>query len=102
MLSSREIKITETYVATSVHHVAAKQHRSYEARLFRMTLAFRKQATDRAASWRLLSEAALYSDAEYATSGVVRGPLHGRLGSLKNCLKIVGTDARIGCAAFAN
>ncbi|KAM3449115.1 hypothetical protein MY3296_007230 [Beauveria thailandica] len=79
-----------------VHHLAAKQHRSYEARLFRMTLAFRKRATDRAASWRLLSEAALYSDAEYATSGVVRGPLHGLLGSLRNCLKIVGTDARIG------
>ncbi|KAM3561399.1 hypothetical protein MY1884_002410 [Beauveria asiatica] len=47
-------------------------------------------------------EAATQSDAEYATSGVVRGPLHGLLGSLKNCLKIVGTDARIGCAAFAN
>ncbi|KAM3498687.1 hypothetical protein MY10362_008009 [Beauveria mimosiformis] len=47
-------------------------------------------------------EAATQPDAKNATSGVVRGPLHGLHGSLKNCFKIVGTDATIGCAAFAN
>ncbi|KAK5029525.1 hypothetical protein LTS07_005987 [Exophiala sideris] len=47
-------------------------------------------------------EAAQRLDAEYAVSGVARGPLHGLPVSLKDCFQIAGTDATIGYTAFAN
>lgn len=47
-------------------------------------------------------ETARQLDAEYEASGVLRGPLHGLPVSLKDCFKVAGTDASIGCTAFAS
>lgn len=41
-------------------------------------------------------------DAEYAATGVPRGPLHGLPVSLKDCFGVEGTDTTIGYTAFAN
>ncbi|XWW97156.1 hypothetical protein V2A60_005137 [Cordyceps javanica] len=105
ILSPREIEITETDAATLVPKLAAREYTSYE-----VTLAFCKRAAIAQQLVNCLSEiffdAALESakqvDADYRVSGVVRGPLHGLPVSLKDCFKVAGTDATIGCTAFAN
>lgn len=47
-------------------------------------------------------EAAQELDAEYEASNLPRGLLHGLPVSLKDCFKVEGTDATIGCTAYAN
>lgn len=47
-------------------------------------------------------EAAQRLDTEYETKGVPRGLLHGLPISLKDCFKVEGTDATIGCTAYAD
>ncbi|KAJ4164361.1 hypothetical protein LMH87_006038 [Akanthomyces muscarius] len=105
ILVSREIDITETDAPLLVQKLAAQEYSSYE-----VTLAFCKRAAISQQLVNCLSEiffdialeTARQLDAEYEASGVLRGPLHGLPVSLKDCFKVAGTDASIGCTAFAS
>ena len=47
-------------------------------------------------------DAAQCLDAEYEAHSAPRGLLHGLPVSLKDCFKVEGTDATIGCTAYAH
>ncbi|KAI5458321.1 putative Acetamidase [Mariannaea sp. PMI_226] len=105
ILTARETNITETTAAVLVQKLISREYSSHE-----VTLAFCKRAAISQQLVNCLSEiffetaleAAQRLDAEYAASGIVRGPLHGLPVSLKDCFKIEATDATIGYTAFAN
>lgn len=105
ILTARELEITATDAVELVQKLVRREYTSYE-----VTLAFCKRAAIAQQLVNCLSEitfqsalaAAAQTDAEYAATGVPRGPLHGLPVSLKDCFPVEGTDATIGYTAFAN
>ncbi|KIV77499.1 hypothetical protein PV11_09289 [Exophiala sideris] len=105
ILTAKELAITEDDAAALVQKLVSREYSSYE-----VTLAFCKRAAIAQQLVNCLTEvfferaleAAQRLDAEYAVSGVARGPLHGLPVSLKDCFQIAGTDATTGYTAFAN
>ncbi|KAL3467841.1 amidase signature domain-containing protein [Aspergillus heterothallicus] len=105
ILTTREFEITETDADILVQKLLSREYSSHE-----VTLAFCKRSAIAQQLVNCLSEiffdkalnAAQQLDAEYAATGVPRGPLHGLPVSLKDCFPVEGTDATIGYTAFAN
>lgn len=105
ILTARELEITATDAVELVKKLVRREYTSHE-----VTLAFCKRAAIAQQLVNCLSEilfrsaldAAATLDADYAATGVPRGPLHGLPVSLKDCFRIEGADATIGYAAFAN
>ncbi|KAJ5328696.1 hypothetical protein N7452_009086 [Penicillium brevicompactum] len=105
LLTERELGITETDPVVLVEKMINRDFSSHE-----VTLAFCKRAAVAQQLVNCLSEIffnqALYAaqrlDAEYEAHGAPRGLLHGLPVSLKDCFKVEGTDATIGCTAYAH
>ncbi|CAI7646401.1 unnamed protein product [Penicillium bialowiezense] len=105
ILTERELEITETDAVMLVDKMIHRDYTSHE-----VTLAFCKRAAVAQQLVNCLSEvifdqaleAAQRLDTEYETKRVPRGLLHGLPISLKDCFKVEGTDATIGCTAYAD
>ncbi|KAL4874303.1 amidase signature domain-containing protein [Aspergillus karnatakaensis] len=105
ILTSRELEITALEAQTLVQKILDRDYSSYE-----VTLAFCKRAAIAQQLVNCLSEiffdaalsAAKRVDAEYASTSIPSGPLHGLPVSLKDCFRVAGVDTTIGYTAFAN
>ncbi|KAJ5347919.1 uncharacterized protein N7506_001172 [Penicillium brevicompactum] len=105
LLTERELRITETDPVVLVEKMINRDFSSHE-----VTLAFCKRAAVAQQLVNCLSEiffnqaldAAQRLDAEYEAHRAPRGLLHGLPVSLKDCFKVEGTDATIGCTAYAH
>ncbi|CAG8386346.1 unnamed protein product [Penicillium salamii] len=105
ILTDSELEITETDAAVLVEKLISREYTSHA-----VTLAFCKRAAIAQQLVNCLSEiffdkaleAAQELDAEYEASNIPRGLLHGLPVSRKDCFKVEGTDATIGCTAYAN
>ncbi|CAG7941956.1 unnamed protein product [Penicillium salamii] len=105
ILTETELQITETDADVLVEKLVSREYTSHA-----ITLAFCKRAAIAHQLVNCLSEiffdqalgAAQELDAEYEASNLPRGLLHGLPVSLKDCFKVEGTDATIGCTAYAN
>ncbi|KAJ5618764.1 hypothetical protein N7510_002748 [Penicillium lagena] len=110
ILTSRELEITETDVTRLVQKLISREYSSFEVYHQAVTLAFCKHAAIAQQIVNCLSEilfekaldATKRLHAEYTTTGITRGSLHGLPTSLKDCFKIEGIDATIEYRAYAN